>query len=400
MFIARQPIFDKSMKIYGYELLYRADVHAEEFRDTSATSATASVFGCLFEQGMSQIVGNAKAFVNFDYDFIMSDTIELVPSDSLVIEVLETVKVDDYLMKRLKYLKGKGYKIALDDYDKSIFYPIVPIADIVKFDIINTPLDTIRYDVGQAISHNKIVLAEKVETEDEFHKAADMGFHLFQGFFFSKPKIIAKSDVKNYSTAQYYRILQELNEEEPSFNKIASIIVSDVNLSYRLLRAMSNKGRKDTFNSVKLALQYMGLIELERWIHVLMLQAISKDKPLELMRMSLVRAKFGEYIAIHSKFRNRKDEVYTMCLFSVLDAMLDQTMDEALKNILISDDIYDSLVYQKGDLAPILKLIILYEQGNWIDVNKYTDIIGIDPNKLLQGYLNAVQWAADVLVTF
>lgn len=203
---------------------------------------------------------------------------------------------------------------------------------------------------------------------------------MFQGFFFSKPKIIGRSDVKSYSNVQYYRILRELREEEPSFDRIASIIESDVNLSYRVMRVMSNRRKKDSFNSIKIALQYMGLIELERWIHVLMLQTIAKDKPVELMRMSLVRAKFGEYIASHSKFKNLKDEIYTMCLFSLLDAMLDQTMDEALEKILISDDIYDSLVNHKGDLAPILKLISAYEKANWLDVYKYANIIGIGPS--------------------
>lgn len=399
MFIARQPIFNKSMKIYGYELLYRAGLNVQEFEGASSTSATASVLGGLFEQGINQIVGNAKAFVNFDYDFLMSDTIELIPSDSLVIEVLENVKIDDVLIERLKYLRGKGYKIALDDFNRDIFSSIVPIADIIKFDILNTPLNTISHHVRQAVSHYITVLAEKVETEDEFHKAVEMGFQLFQGFFFSKPKIIGKSNIKNYSKVQYYRILKELKEEEPSFNRIASIIVSDVNLSYRIMRAVSNKRKKDSFNSVKLALQYMGLKELERWIHVLMLQAVSKDKPVELMRMSLVRAKFGEYIASHSKFRDRKDEIYTMCLFSLLDAMLDQSMYEALEKISISDDIYDSLVNHKGNLVPILKLISAYEQANWLDVHRYADIIGIDPSNLFEGYLDALQWAADVLLT-
>lgn len=399
MFIARQPIFNKSMKIYGYELLYRVDLNSEEFANVSSTSATASVFGGLFEQGLNQIVGNGKAFVNFDYDFIMSDTIGLIPSDSLVIEVLETVKIDEALIERLKYLKGMGYKIALDDFKKDVFSSIIPIADIIKIDIINTPLDTIKYDVKELLSQHITILAEKVETEEDFRKAVDMGFQLFQGFFFSKPKIVAKSNDKNYSKIQYSRILQELRKEEPSFNRIANIIVSDVNLSYRVMRVMSNR-RKDPFNSVKLALQYMGLIELERWIHVLMLQSISKDKPVELIRMSLVRAKFGEHIAIHSKYRNRRDEVYTMCLFSVLDAMLDQSMKKALEKILISDAIYDSLVYQKGDLVPILKLITAYEQANWLDVHKYADIIEIDSNKLFEGYLKAVKWAAYVLYTF
>ena len=288
MYIARQPIFNKLMKIYGYELLYRDASEAVSFGNASSSAATATVIGGLFEQGINKIVGKAKAFVNFDYDFIMSENIELIDPETLVIEVLETVEVNPVLVERLHYLRAKGYKIALDDFEESLNnYPIVYIADIIKYDIIITPLESIEEEVKEALAQGKVVLAEKIETEEEFQKACDMGFQLFQGYFFSKPKIVYGINSSKASKLQYTMILQELHREEPSYHAIAEVIESDVHFAYRVMKTMSNKKGEDTFRSIKEALVRMGLKELERWINVLMLQDMSEGKPTEIMRLSL-----------------------------------------------------------------------------------------------------------------
>lgn len=401
VFIARQPIFNKSIEIYGYELLYRSGSDAKNFGNVSSLSATASVLEGLLEQGISRVVGKARAFVNFDYDFIMSDTIELFDVDTLVIEVLEDVKIDDKLIERLTYLNKKGYRIALDDFEEKISsYPLVSMANIIKYDIMITPFDVIRDDVKKALSEKKIILAEKIETDKEFQTAVEMGFQLFQGYFFSKPKIVGGSNIRRTSKAQYARIIKELNMEEPSYEIIASIIESDVNLAYRVMRVMSNKKNSDTFNSIKRALVRMGLEELKRWISLLLLQDISKDKPTELMKMSLIRSRFGEYIAKKSIFAKRKEEVSMMCLFSVLDAILDCTVSEALEGIPLSEDVFNALVFSTGDLSPIYKLILAYEKGDWNGVRIYADIVKIDTELLYDGYLESIRWATDVLGKF
>ncbi|TCL57214.1 EAL and modified HD-GYP domain-containing signal transduction protein [Kineothrix alysoides] len=401
MFIARQPIFNKAMKIYGYELLFRSDSSAVSFGNASSVSATATVIGGLFEQGIDQIVGKAKAFVNFDYDFIMSNNIELIEPDTLIIEVLETVEVDAALIDRIKYLKREGYQIALDDFEESyVSYPIVPLADIIKYDIMVTPLDTITSDVKQALSQKKLLLAEKIETEEEFQKAISMGFHLFQGYFFCKPKIVGSSSPKRSSKVQYSMILNELKKEEPSYDTITEIIESDVNLAYRMMRVISHKKGESAFNSIKYALVRMGLIDLERWINILMLQDISQNKPLEIMRLSLVRSRFSEYVAENSIYKERKEEVSMMCLFSTLDVLLDQPMEEALKGMLISNDIFNALVHGKGKLKPFCRLMLSYEQGDWTAVQKYAQIIEIDTEILYKGYLESIQWSSKILTFF
>ncbi len=401
LYIARQPIFNKELKVYGYELLFRADQDAKVFTGTSATSATATVLDGLYEIGIEKIVDGKKAFVNFDYDLIVSDAIELFDPKNLIIEVLEDIVVDDILSDRLKQLKDKGYRIALDDfvegYDE---YPLVPIANIIKYDIMATPLETLGLEVKKALRENKVILAEKVETKDEFIKAKKMGFHLFQGYFFSKPSIIGKSSKKESTKAQYMRLITELKKEEPSYQQLTEIMKTDVKLSYRLLKIISNKSDEDPVFSIKKALVKMGFKEIERWINILMMRDLSEEKPEELTRVSLIRSSFGEFISENSIYKNKKIEISMICLLSVIDAVLDLTMEEALEGIILTDEIKQGLTCNTGGLNDVLILIKAYEDGEWEKVAIYNEKLEIDPMLLSRGYLEAIAWTHQILSDF
>ncbi len=372
------------------------------FSNVTSSEATASVLGGLFEQGIDRVVGTAKAFVNFDYDFIMSDMIELIDPTTLVIEVLEHVEIDDALLRRIQVLRRKGYRIALDDFEDDFFtYPVIPMADIIKYDIMITPLDTLHKEVKEAIAMKKILLAEKIESKEDYEKAKIMGFHLFQGYFFSKPRIVLRgSNAKKSFKAVYSQILNELKNKDFSFDKLTSIIESDVNLSYRLLCVISRKKDEKDGNSIKRALIRMGIKEIERWISVLMLQDSASDKPDEVYRLSLIRSKFGEYVAERSSYKQRKDEVSIMCLFSMLDVILDSTMQEALDGLALSQDIIEALVYGTGHFKPLCILLKSYESGNWQAVDKYAKKIQLNSDELTNAYLSAIEWTQGVMSIF
>lgn len=392
MYIARQPIFDRNMNVYGYELLYRTNAQATTFGSSTYDSSTATVLGGLFELGLEQMVGDKKAFINFDYNFLLSDAIELIQPSTLVIEVLENIQIDDKLIERIKDLRKKGYWIALDDFEESFQdYPIAPFSDIIKYDILLTPLHEIKNEVRLAKEQKKILLAEKIETKETFLQAKEMGFHLFQGYFFSKPVIVGGLRSRKTSNVVYQRIMAELHKEDASFQKITEIIETDVNMAYRVMKVIGQKNNKK--RTIKGALTRMGLIELERWISILMLQEVSRDKSIELVRLSLTRSKFGELIAMHSTLWQRRHEISLMCLFSVLDAMLDLPMEQALEGIDIDEDIKEALVYQTGRLKPIYDIIKCYETGDCLYMNKTSDDIQIDRNNLFGWYLEAIHWA-------
>lgn len=399
MYIARQPIFDIHKKIYGYELLFRNDQESKLFgKDVSSTVATATVIDGLFEAGMDSIVDSKKAFVNFDYEFLMSEAVELINPNTLIIEVLEDVVVDEFLLERIKYLKAKGYKIALDDFVEDYKdYLLTPLADIIKYDLIETPLEEIKKEVELALKDKKILLAEKIETNEEFLLAQKMGFHLFQGYFFFKPSIISKSNDKKSLKGQYCRILQELHKEEPSYQNLAEVIETDINLAYRFMRVASHKNTEDTIYSIRQALVYMGLREIERWINVLMLRELSSDKPIEIMNLSLVRAKFSEYISENSHYRNRKLEISIMCLLSMIDAILDIPMEEALDELLLSEDVKDALINRSGNLSPVFELVCAYESADWETVNEISSKIGLNEDLIMNGYFEALVWATEII---
>ena len=398
MFIARQPIFNKTMEVFGYELLFRFGSDSKGFDGVSSSHATASVIGGLFEAGIDQIVDNKRAFINFDASFISSDLPELIESHRLIIEVLEDVTVDDILLDRIKELKRKGYRIALDDFVEDYdAYPLVPFADIIKYDLIATPLNTLKVEVIKAKKQNKMLLAEKIETETEFNQAKDMGFDLFQGYFFSKPSIIGKPSSKSTTKAQYGRIISELKKEEPSYQLLAEIIEKDVNLAYRLMRIIITRSGDDLVYSIKRALTYLGLKEIERWINILMIQDLGENKPKELMILSLVRTKFAEMIAAKAKLNKLKYEASMMGLFSTIDAMLDQSMAVALEDVALPQSIIDSLVLNEGVLMPIYNLVIAYEKGDWDKAESLARKMNLSEDALFDAYMDAVNWSRDTV---
>lgn len=398
MYIARQAIFDRSLNVYGYELLFRQSSKSVKYDSVSSVHATASVLGGLFEAGISSIVDDARAFINFDAEFIHSDGLELIDKSRLVIELLEDIEIDEALMERLKYLKKKRYKLALDDFVESYTtYPLIPLADIIKFDLIATPLDSIAGEIKKALSQKKVILAEKVETQEEFLKAKSMGFHLFQGYFFSKPQIVGKSPSHTTTKSQYSRIILELKKKEPSYQVLAEIIEKDANLAYQFVRLISIRKGDDLIYSIKQSLMYMGLKELERWINVLMLRELSISKPDELIRISLVRTKFAELIAIHSNLKISKYEASMMGLFSTIDAMINQTMSEALKDIMLPKTITDALINKSGELYPSYLLMLSYEQGDWSRTEEYAGLLNIDEIVLYDDYVMAVKWAREIM---
>lgn len=399
MYIARQPIFDTAKDVYGYELLFRSSNTSVAYTGTSAESATAVVLCGLFELGVEKIVGDKKAFVNFNYNSLLSNAIELVDPSTLIIEVLEDVEVDSRLMRRLESLHKEGYRIALDDFAHSVRdFKMVPVADIIKYDLIARPLNTIQDEVMEALRRKKVLLAEKVETEEEFIEARKMGFHLFQGYFFSKPVIVAGLKGKKPDISIYRRILNELHSEDPSFQALSEILEMDVSIAYRLVNIVSKKNEKYIQKGLKSALIKMGLADFERWVHIMMLQDLSVNKPNELIRTSLIRSKFGELVAYNcGSLYSRSSEVSLMCLFSVLDAMLDLTMEEAIADLSISDDIKDALIKREGPLVSVLKLAESYEKGQWIEIDELSRQIGIDGNHLVNWYVDSINWTERIM---
>ena len=391
MFIARQPIFNKKEEVFGYELLYRVNKESTQYEGFSSQSATATMINGLFIHGLEKIINQKKAFINFDADVLYADFFHLIKPEYLVIEILEDVEVTDKLINRVKEIKNEGYRVALDDFVESYSdYPLIQYADIIKFDIRETPLETIKHEVRKAKIDKKIILAEKIETREEYNIAISMGFQLFQGYFFSKPKIVEGIKGKKSINPNYLQIIDELQSDEPSYQVISEIIERDANLTFKLLRTIDKRAEKDSIYSIKRALTYMGLKELNYWITLLLMQDMGKDMPKELLNVSLIRSKFAFKISENSQLRKMKLEASLMGLLSNIDAFLDSPINEILKQIKVTQKIKNALLAKDGLLGDLLKLILSYEKGKWEEINKLCEKIDIDPDELSVYYFESI----------
>lgn len=398
MFIARQPIFNDQLEVYGYELLFRLNSQSTQFGGVSSQGATAMVITGLFESGLENLIEDKLAFINFDEIFIHSEAVELIKPNRMIVEMLENIEVSHQLIERLTDIKAMGYAIALDDFAQTFqSYPLTPLADIIKYDLMVTPLDSIAADIPAGLAQGKTLLAEKVETQDEFNKAKALGFTLFQGYFFSKPHIAGRSFRSRPSQIQYLLLMTEINAAEPSFERLAELIEQDVMLTYRLLRLASFRAGSESISSIKFALSYIGLREFERWISILMIHDLGKDKPAELIKISLIRTRFAESLAKRARLRELDHQAALMGLFSVLDALQDQPMAEVLAGIALPQAILDALVTGQGILFPIYELLLAYEKGDWPLVESTAAALKIDEFTIYHDYREAIKWANDVI---
>ncbi|MFZ5969821.1 MAG: EAL and HDOD domain-containing protein [Bacillota bacterium] len=399
VFVARQPIFNKDKEVVAYELLYR-DGNRNFFDNSVSSSIATSILlvNSYFSIGISNLVGQSKAFVNFDKELIHRDIPMIFNKDIIAIELIENIVVDQAFLEKIKEMKAAGYTIVLDDFVYDYPYKeLVELCDIIKVDMLLNDRENIKTIIDTWNDGKKTFLAEKVENDEVFRWALEMGFQLFQGYFFSKPVIMRRKKFKENST-KYIQILQELNCEEPSFDRIANVIEYDVGLTYKLLRLVNSKFTLiKEVHSIKHALAILGLKEIERWISLIMVQEMGNDKPSELVRIALLRSKLGELLALHSSFRDRKYEVMLMGLMSIVDAILETPMEEVLKELPLSEDIKNTMLGRNSVFFDLYQLMLLYERGLWEDVGRYAQKLDVDDKILPELYFDAIKWADELM---
>ncbi len=394
-YAARQPILDRDKNLFAYELLFR-DGLENVFPDIDGDEATSRMIaGSQFNFGLDDFLGDKLGFINFTLDTLLKKFPSMLPKEQVVVEILETVQPGKRLLAECQALKEQGYIIALDDYiHQPVWRHFYPFIDIIKIDFRNTTNDVIQ-DVIKATAAfpNIKLLAEKVETIEEFQLAMGMGFSYFQGYFFSKPEMLQS---KALSPAQMTlaELLYETSKAEMDLAKITSIFERDVNLSYKLLR-YSNSAvfkRRSEIETIKQALVVLGQLELKKFLSVLFTAQVSSEKPAELMRLAMTRAKFAEGIAtMHRKTDIAK--AFLTGMMSLMDAILDEPMTSVMSKLPLSKDIKDALVDNEGLLAEYLGLVKCYEQAMWQAANVAIDKLGLDAKLLPDAYHEAVQWA-------
>ena len=395
-YAARQPILDRNKELVGYELLFRDGVD-NVFPDIDGDEATTRLIeGSQFNFGLEDLTDNKPAYINFTLETLQKGYPTLLGKDQIVVEILETIQPGKRLLAIVKDLKQKGYTLALDDYiHQPVWRHFYPFIDIIKIDFLNCEVDTIHSIIEEIKPYPHIkLLAEKVETYEKYQLALDLGFTYFQGFFFSKPEMV-QSKTLPPSEIALAELLYETSTVEVNLKKITDVFERDVNLSYKLLRYSNSAAfkRRAEISTIKQALIVLGAAEIKKFLSLLFAAQVAGDKPAELIRLSLTRARFTELLAInHSKLKDT-GMAFLTGMMSLMDAILDEDMESVMNKLPLSNDIKLALLEDQGLLAQYLRLVKLYEQANWQGANAIKDELGLTAGKVPDAYHDAVNWA-------
>lgn len=397
--VARQPIFDKQKRLYAYELLFRGDV-SDAFPGVDGDMATSQVLsGSFFTFGMEKVSGGKRTFINFTQDLLVRRLPMMFPSRNVVVEVLEDVTPTPEVITACQDISSHGYSIALDDFFyRSELDPLIALADIIKFDFRLSSLDDIQACL-ESLSHHKLsFLAEKVETHEEFQNALAMGFDYFQGFFFSKPEVMKQRDI---ATPQMHmlQIMAEANKEEADFGHLEALVNRDVAIPYKLLRYINSAyfRRVEEVSSIRQAISLLGVNGTKQFLSLMVLARLADTKPDELIRISVARARFCELVGTLQAKQMDPSTLFMLGLFSLIDAILDNSMEFLVEQLPLSDDVREALTSGNGPLGVYLSLATSYERGDWQGVSEATAALGVEEGQMARCYEEAVTWA-DTLV--
>ncbi|MGG0669505.1 HDOD domain-containing protein [Lederbergia citrisecunda] len=402
IFVGRQPILDSEGGIYGYELLYR-NSEENSFPDIDPEQATIQLLiNTFLSIGVDQISGKSKSFINFSGELLIKDIFSNLKPECIIIEILEDVEITPALISRIREIKQDGFRFALDDFIVQDQYRLHPelfeLIDYVKVDFLAVDEKGRRYIERFIKKYPHIkMLAEKIETEEQFQIAKKSGYDLFQGYFFAKPEIIKGVEIPS-NLNLHMQIISKLNENDPDIDEIANLILHDISLTYKLLRYINTMNFEvpKSVGSVKQALVLIGLRELKKWMRVLMLQNIgdhsSSGRIKALVSYSMSRAKMCELVAIRTGYPNG-DEHFFVGLFSLLDAIMKRSWDDILPLFPFSEEVAETLQGKKTDLTAYLELAIATERFDMEKIDSIGKRFGLSKEEIVMFSNKANHWA-------
>ncbi|GGF86074.1 EAL and HDOD domain-containing protein [Alteromonas lipolytica] len=394
-YVARQPIVDTKQQLYAYELLFR-DGEKNCFPDISPDEATSRILAAShLNIGLEAVTGDALAFINFHTDTLLHRFPTSLNPASVVIEITETVDVSDELIEACQHIKANGYRLALDDYDlEDKWQALLPIISIVKFDITTVTDEQIRHTLPQLKAHNIALVAERIETQEQFDYYRDLGFDYFQGYFFAKPQVIKHRKMSSSAT-NMLSLLKESAAAELSLANINAILERDVSLSYLLLRFINNPNvnKRNEITSLKHAMTFMGEQEVRKFIALLALANLSDDKPMELLSMSLVRARFCDQILLAVKQSTPQNSGFLTGMLSLLDTLMQQHMRELVDKLPLPAEVSAALCGENNVLRQCLMLVTAFERGQWKTVRTLGTELGLGQKQLHDIYVKSLTWA-------
>jgi c-di-GMP-related signal transduction protein len=394
-FVARQPILSADEKVFGYELLFRDGVE-DYFRHSDADAASRHTLNVSLLMGLDVLCDGRRAFINCTRDVLLKDYITLLPSSQAVVEVLESVPPDDLVIAACRHLKEAGYMIALDDFTvNDPREPLTDLADIIKVDLRNTPLAQCAELIKRYGPWRCRMLAEKVETREEFVTARKAGFLYFQGYFFRRPETLTTQEIPA-NRLNYLRMLQVVSKPELDVREIENVIKSEASLCFRLLRYLNSAafGFGKEIHSVRHALSILGEREVRRWVRLVATLGAGQNKSSELVLSALVRARFCELLS--AKIQHGDSDLFLMGLLSLMDAILETSMDRVLESVPLDHESKAVLLGGASRLRPLYQLMLARESGEWERAAELGSQLHLNESEVAENHWQAMQWARQV----
>lgn len=395
---ARQPVFTADLNVFGHELLYRQALASTQAVFTDLDAATLTVVAGAFQWHPGDLAGGQKILVNFGRKTILDKAPYALPADRTVVQVEENVLLDGPLLETLAAMKADGYLLAVDGFQASPgASPLLDIADLVIIDVLDKKKLALQRLLNPVLAKKLRAVAKRVEDKASFTLCKSLGFSLFQGYFFKRPEVVAGKRLASNEVARI-RLLRLTQADHPDEIALSDAIRSDVSLSYRLLSYLNSplNGQRMARLSIPRALMVLGWTHLRHWLKVIALTDLSPSgKTAELSFLSLQRARFFELVGQGlSRDSAEAENLFTLGLFSLLDAMLHAPMKEILVNLPLDAILKDALLSAQGEYAQWLDMAHHFEQGDWAGLEKTLAALNIPAGLAAESYAQAMEFAA------
>jgi len=400
--IGRQPILDRDERITAYELLFRSPGDdSANFVDPVAATSTV-ILGTLSGFGIEQVLGAHQGFVNVDEKLLFDDALELLPRESVVLELLESIQPTEAVVRRCEQLRAAEWKFALDDHRYAPEYePLYSLVDVVKIDLTVTPVETIGPALAQLRRHPLRLLAEKVETREQFQQCHELGFHLFQGYYFARPATIRHPRIEEGGATllQLLRLLME----DADIREIEAAFRSSPGLIYSLLKLVNSVGfgLRQRIGTVREAIVMLGRQQMRRWVQLALFEANGEkglDNPL--LDAAAVRATFMDQLARRhpklGKARDAPDEAFMVGILSLLDTLYEVAMDDLVESLHLSENVASALLRREGPLGELLQFVEHMERLEVDEALDQVKALHMTREQVVEAQWKAFAWRSSI----
>jgi len=405
VFVSRQPILDATGRVFGYELLHREGpgTGPSLVAATGETGEAASAAGArgltdvVLGMGLDTLAEGKPAFLTLTRDLLLGQAATLLPPAKTVIQLRRGIQIDEAVVSACQELHAAGYRLALDFVSDPESERLLPFVKFLKIDVRSMSTAAAATMVKRFAAGSATVIAEKVESAEAFQEAKAAGFKLFQGFYFCKP-ITCKAARLPQRRLAYLQLLAALRSPNVGVREIEEIVKHDVSLSYRVLRCVNSAafGLRSEVTSIRQALIMIGIDPIRKWVSIWSIAGLTSGGTSELATVSLLRARCCEMLGEKMGGRAADSELFLLGLCSLLDAILDRPMAEAIADLPLSEDVRAALLEEPNVCRQVLDVVIAYENGNWDEALEKAHALGLTEDAPATVYSDALKWAREL----